>query len=356
MIYYISWEVINMKNILILGGYSKNNIPWINNIKEVFKNDYNINIIKYDNWYNDLEMDYDIEIDKIYSSIIDNKIDTIIAKSIGIYLVVKLLDKMDIKLDNIIFMGYPLKVLKENNIDINNNIININKKYNLYFIEQENDILCSYDELVNLFSDINVIKINGSDHSYSNYDDLKMIIDELINNKVKTIIHNKDNLSNKDITELVIRSKGLLINDRNEILIAKENNVFEFPGGHLEENETLNECLKREILEETGIVLDDNEFNNYFFKVIYKNKDYPTKCNNRMCEIYYYIIKTNKKPNTSKLNLTEMEKINNFNVNYYKLDEVIKVLIDNLETDERNYAITPDMILAIEEYLKDVVL
>ena len=77
---------------------------------------------------------------------------------------------------------------------------------------------------------------------------------------------------NSEISSKVI---DLSINKHNnEILIAKENNVFEFPGGHLEENETLDECLKREILEETGILLNDNEFDNYFFKVIYKNKDY----------------------------------------------------------------------------------
>lgn len=343
-----------MNKILILGGYSKNNITWLENINKVFSKDYNTFTIKYDNWFNDANMNYDIEIDKIYKLIKENNITTIIAKSIGIYLISKLLNKYDIKLNNIIFMGYPLKVLEENNININDDIININKNYNLYFIEQENDILCSYDKLINLFKDINAIKINGSDHSYSNYNDIKWIIDELLENDVKTIIHNKDNLNNEEITELVIRTKGLIINDNNEILIASENNVFEFPGGHLEEKETLKECLKREILEETGIVLSDKEINNYFFKVIYKNKDHPSIGKNRMCEIYYYIIKTNKLPDTTKLNLTEMEKENNFNVKYYKLDKVKKVLLNNLDKDERNYAITPDMILAIEEYLKDV--
>ena len=150
---------MNKENILILGGYSKNNITWIKNMEEIFNIDYKTHIVKYDNWYNNNEINYDIEIDKIYNLVKENNITTIIAKSIGIYLIVKLLDKYDIKLNNIIFMGYPLKVLEENNININNNIMKINKKYNLYFIEQENDILCSYDELINLFTDINIIKI-----------------------------------------------------------------------------------------------------------------------------------------------------------------------------------------------------
>ena len=343
-----------MKNILILGGYSKINLNWIENMNEIFSENYNTHIVKYDNWFNELDMNYDIEIEKIYKLIKENNITNIIAKSIGIYLIVELLKKYPIKINNIIFIGYPLKVLQEKNIDITYDIVAINKKYTLFFIEQENDILCSYNELINLFKDINAIKVNGSDHSYSNYDDIKMITNEIIENNIKTIIHNKENLNNKDINELVIRTKGLIINDKNEILIAKEKNIFEFPGGHLEENETLKDCLKREILEETGISLNNSEINNYFFKVIYKNKDYPSIGKNKMCEIYYYIIKTNKTPDLTKLKLTEMEKQNNFSVKFYKLDEIIKVLLDNLDKDVRNYAITPDMILAIEEYLNNI--
>ena len=75
---------------------------------------------------------------------------------------------------------------------------------------------------------------------------------------MKETIYNHDYLKNEDITEVVIRTKALIINDKN-IILGNENNIYQFPGGHLEKNETFEECLKREILEETSIEIDKNK-------------------------------------------------------------------------------------------------
>ena len=60
---------------------------------------------------------------------------------------------------------------------------------------------------------------------------------------MKEIIYNYDYLKDEDITEVVIRTKALMINNKN-IILGKENNIYQFPGGHLEENETFEEVLK----------------------------------------------------------------------------------------------------------------
>lgn len=73
---------------------------------------------------------------------------------------------------------------------------------------------------------------------------------------MKETIYNYDYLTDNDITEVVVRTKALIIKNEN-ILVGNENGLFQFPGGHLEKNESITNCLKREVLEETGIELDD---------------------------------------------------------------------------------------------------
>lgn len=167
---------------------------------------------------------------------------------------------------------------------------------------------------------------------------------------MKEIIYNYDYLSDDDITEIVIRTKALIINGNN-IILGNENDIFQFPGGHLEANETLVDCLKREILEETGIEILDEEIKRLFMKVTFKNKDWPDKGKNRKAEIYYYLIETNKMPNLKKVNYTENEKNGNFRIELIPLDKVIDVIKENIVKNEKNKVIAPDMIMAIEEYL-----
>lgn len=56
-----------------------------------------------------------------------------------------------------------------------------------------------------------------------------------------------------------------IIRKENKILIAKRKRAFmgspwEFPGGKVEEHETLQECLKRELHEELGIEVEVGAF------------------------------------------------------------------------------------------------
>ena len=56
---------------------------------------------------------------------------------------------------------------------------------------------------------------------------------------MREIIHNNDNLQESDINKVVERAKIILVNSKDEILVAKSHQNYSFIGGHVEEKETL---------------------------------------------------------------------------------------------------------------------
>ena len=74
---------------------------------------------------------------------------------------------------------------------------------------------------------------------------------------MKTIFINDDNLALEALDPDVISVKGLVVNSKNEVLIAFNNNTYQFPGGHVELDEDKEEAWIRERKEETGIGIKD---------------------------------------------------------------------------------------------------
>ena len=138
---------------------------------------------------------------------------------------------------------------------------------------------------------------------------------------MKQIITNKYNLTDADMTEVVKRVKVLLVNSNNEVLLGYSHNNYQFPGGHVEENETLIQTVNREVLEETGMDLGVDNIEPFACAIGYY-KDWPAEGKNRKIEIYYYEIKTDEKPNLENTEYTENEKDGNFELRYIPLTNV----------------------------------
>ena len=146
---------------------------------------------------------------------------------------------------------------------------------------------------------------------------------------MKELITNKYNLKEEEMTEVVKRVKILIINSNNEILLGYSHNDYQFPGGHVEENEELIETVNREITEETGIELNLNNIEPFARKSGYY-KDWPEEGKNRKIEIYYYEVKTDEKPNLNNTSYTEHEKEGNFELRYIPLSKVEEELEKNI--------------------------
>lgn len=171
---------------------------------------------------------------------------------------------------------------------------------------------------------------------------------------MKKLVINKNNLELKDINEFVYRPRAIIINSNNEILLGFCNHTYQFPGGFLEVNETLIEGLKREILEETGILLNDKEIIKQICTIEYLNKNYPRKDNNRLTKFSYYYVVTDKKVNLNNTNYDEWEKKNNFKLKYVFISDFEKVLNETINDNQMNKMIYKDMMLVFNLLKKEI--
>lgn len=160
---------------------------------------------------------------------------------------------------------------------------------------------------------------------------------------MKQLITNKYNLTDSDMTEVVKRVKVLLVNSNNDVLLGYSHNNYQFPGGHVEENETLVQAVNREVLEETGIELNITNIEPFACAIGYY-KDWPAEEKNRKIEIYYYEVKTDEKPNLENTDYTENEKDGNFELRYIPLLNVENVLRTNAEEYGDKKGIAREMI------------
>jgi len=75
---------------------------------------------------------------------------------------------------------------------------------------------------------------------------------------------------------------GVLVKKEGKVLLGKRKNAHGegswcFPGGHLEWNENIEDCAKREVLEETGLSIKNIRFGPYTNDIFKKeNKHYVT--------------------------------------------------------------------------------
>ena len=172
---------------------------------------------------------------------------------------------------------------------------------------------------------------------------------------MKTIekIYNYDNITIDEIDEKTTRARAILINSNNEVLMCYSNGLqhYEFPGGHLEEGETLEDGLKREILEETGIIIDSADINP-FYAIKYYCKNYHDSGKNRLVEIYYYVVYCDSVYDDSKKQLDTNEIIQKYECKYINVNNLKNILIENKKTTKENNSALNDMILIWDEFLR----
>ena len=168
---------------------------------------------------------------------------------------------------------------------------------------------------------------------------------------MKEILYNNDSLTKEEINNKVERAKIVIVNSNNEVLLGFSKNEYQIIGGHLEEGESYDEGLIREVKEETGIELP-YEKRKPFIIIRYYTRDYPTEGQNTEFIAKYFAIKTDLKPNISKMSLDQEEQKNNFEFRYIKLDKAIEELENSIDK-ANNPLVVRDTIEVLKEYLNN---
>ena len=170
---------------------------------------------------------------------------------------------------------------------------------------------------------------------------------------MKEIILNKTRLKEDEITEVLEKSRIVLRNDNDEIILTRFGRVYFLPGGKIEKGETPVDTIKREVMEETNIniLLDDVE---PFLVVKNYLRDYETHEGtivNRLLITYYFTGFTTD-DNIEYFNLTKVEKEDNLRGFFIDMEEVDELLSDYNKEDPRATYLAKETLEVLEEYKK----
>lgn len=163
-------------------------------------------------------------------------------------------------------------------------------------------------------------------------------------------VYNDDEIDINDIDEVEIRTKALMVNHKNNILMGYYKKVYQFIGGHLKDGETKEQCLHREILEEAGINVNTSKLRP-FYVIKYYSRGKDNK--NILSSVYYYNIPNDEKYHVNRTNYDKEEIDGNYELRYVDLDNFDEIMINSIANeDELNEIIIRDNI-EVMHYYKD---
>ena len=172
---------------------------------------------------------------------------------------------------------------------------------------------------------------------------------------MNVIEFNENNLSLNEIDKTTNKVRGIVINNNtNQILLVNYAELFMLPGGKVDEGETNYEALRREILEESGIEIEEAH---QFLQINSYDKNYYDRKSgviNRLTRTTFYIIETTKDIDESKKILTESEKNKKHTIRFVDLDSVESLVEGNQTTNYKRIQFDREILTVISNYKKGI--
>ena len=124
---------------------------------------------------------------------------------------------------------------------------------------------------------------------------------------IEIVKYNDDDLKDTEIDEVITRVKAFVVSSKNNMIVGFNDEGFQLLGGYVNPGEDLNVALTNLIYNECGIALDSKDKIEPFYEVRYYNRDYKGSGINRLSDLIYFVVNTDKLPNYKKLKLTPKE-------------------------------------------------
>lgn len=164
-------------------------------------------------------------------------------------------------------------------------------------------------------------------------------------------IINEDNLQYSEIQEFSSKVRAILIDENEQILIAKYGNVILLPGGKVDAGETILTAITRELYEEIGQIYSGDELE-FFTTLNFYQKNYPKRdgtFQNRLVKTHYFV-GSYKEVKKDKQKLTEKEQKSNFRLELVSLEDLENMILNNDNNNPRNVYFQKELLAILACY------
>lgn len=171
---------------------------------------------------------------------------------------------------------------------------------------------------------------------------------------MKKIIINDNNLKLNEIDEIKDKCRVIFIDDNNKILVVHYGEIYLLPGGKVDGNESIYDAAKREIKEETGMIIN-NEDLLLQYKLSFYQKNYLNRKHelvNRLINTYYFLSNIEYIIDNNNISLTEEEKKSNFELVLLSIEDIEEIIKIN-NNNPRNDFFNRELEILIEFIKKD---
>lgn len=168
---------------------------------------------------------------------------------------------------------------------------------------------------------------------------------------IEIIKYNDDDLKDNEIDQVITRVRAFIVSSKNDMIVGHDENGYQLIETYVGENESLEIALTNAIFAECGISLDTKDSMEPFYEIRYYNRNYKESGVNRLSDLIYFLVNTDKLPNYKKLKLSPKEMAEKLPLEQIRRSAFAKTLKDYIEEEDNqlNKVKAKELLIAFEK-------